>query len=670
MMNYYNKYNKYIEKYNLLYNNNQNGGKEENTFYIKTDDNKFDLYMKKNLIKKDWQESNKYPVNFIFLQGESAYYRNKFDSKQSDWISLLKGRSKEQITNKFILHKNFNSSDFFKHADFLENNNLIQLNLPTQFIKILKPSKGFAGKGIKIVKNKKEIEDWLDENKKYDKWLLEDYIRNPDLLDGHKFNIRVHILVKVVNKKQEIYKSNIKFYVKAVNKYKPNNYDDKSIHDTHYQKINPIIFPINTNLEGKLDKSIEYNISRPDDWDTEDINKCIEDINTIIQTVFTNQIDFEPEWNAKNGFELFGADFMFEKKHTYLLEINQKTGLKDTELIIPGIIETVLDNKKNEYFTKLEINQVNKSKTFFININNQDKHEKIFEDQLREELITRNYTESSNFPVDFIFLSGELVWYRNRFDTKKSKWLSLLYGKSIINLTNKILFHKKFEKEDFLIHADFIKENKILPKLKDKFMKILKPVGSWKGMGNQIVKNKKEVEDWIQENTKFKEWVLEDYIVNPDLKDGHKFHFRIPILVKVLNKKISVYISNKYYFRKAVKKYKKSDWLNKDIHDTHFTGDDTTFPDEYPDKWNDKDADNCINKITSIIKKVFANEKDFRPDWDAQNAFDVYGADILFEKKQPYLLEINQRASLIPSVIPGMLSVVLDNQEIGFTKLI
>jgi hypothetical protein len=70
------------------------------------------------------------------------------------------------------------------------------------------------------------------------------------------------------------------------------------------------------------------------------------------------------------------------------------------------------------------------------------------------------------------------------------------------------------------------------------------------------------------------------------------------------------------------------------------------------------------------INNPIANEKDFRPDWDAQNGFDVYGADFLFEKKQPYLLEINQRASLIPNVISGMLSVVLDNEEIGFTKLI
>ena len=358
MINYYTKYNKYIEKYKLI--NNQNGGKTIKTFYIKTDDAKFDTYMKTMLIKKDWQESNNYPINFIFLQGESSYYRNKFDSKRSDWISLLKGKSKDQITNKFILHKNFNNSNFFKHADFIENNNIDQLDLPDSFVKILKPNEGFAGKGIKIVKNKKEIEEWIydnHENNKYKQWLLEDYIINPDLIKNHKFHIRVNILVKVINKKVEIYVSNIKLCAKAANKYKHTNFYDKSIYDSHHQQnTKPIILPINKKLKNKLNKlsiKIDYLIEKPDGWDIQDIYKCNEDINTIVKTIFNNQIEFEAERNAKNGFEIFGADFMFENKHTYLLEINQKTGLGDCEIIIPGIIETVIDNKINEHFTKL-----------------------------------------------------------------------------------------------------------------------------------------------------------------------------------------------------------------------------------------------------------------------------------------------------------------------------
>jgi hypothetical protein len=343
--------------------------------------------------------------------------------------------------------------------------------------------------------------------------------------------------------------------------------------------------------------------------------------------------------------------------------------------------------KYNKYIEKYKLlinNQIggneNIKLTYYININNhtdsfgEHSIDFIFTKELKKELSNRNYIESSNFPVDFIFLSGEPAWYRNKFDTKKSKCINLLYGKSATNITNKILLHNKYKDMKFIIHADYINENTLLSdiisKLKNRFIKILKPLGSYSGTGNKIVRNKKQIKDWIQENTKYKEWLLEDYIIEPDLKNGYKFHFRIPLLIKVFNKKINIYISKKYYYQIAKQKYKKSDWLNKDIHDTHFSGDNIVFPNEYPDNWNEEDANLCSNKIQNIIQTVFRNNIDFRPGWDALNGFDVYGVDIIFEKKQPYLLEINDRAGLIPDIIPDMLSVVLDNKENGFKKLI
>jgi hypothetical protein len=74
-------------------------------------------------------------------------------------------------------------------------------------------------------------------------------------------------------------------------------------------------------------------------------------MNNIFIKIFKNRHDFKPEWNAKNGFEIFGADIMFSNKKPYLLEINAKTGLKDTNIIIPGLVQTILENKENEYST-------------------------------------------------------------------------------------------------------------------------------------------------------------------------------------------------------------------------------------------------------------------------------------------------------------------------------
>ena len=44
---------------------------------------------------------------------------------------------------------------------------------------------------------------------------------------------------------------------------------------------------------------------------------------------------------------------MFSNKKAYVLEINSKIGYGGQNPIISGIIETVLENKENKYFTKL-----------------------------------------------------------------------------------------------------------------------------------------------------------------------------------------------------------------------------------------------------------------------------------------------------------------------------
>ena len=76
-------------------------------------------------------------------------------------------------------------------------------------------------------------------------------------------------------------------------------------------------------------------------------------MHNIITDIFKNQTDFKPEWNAINGFEIFSANIMFSDKIPYLLEINSKIEYKDLNPIIPGIIETVLEDKESKFMTKL-----------------------------------------------------------------------------------------------------------------------------------------------------------------------------------------------------------------------------------------------------------------------------------------------------------------------------
>jgi len=335
---------KYMRSYSLGRTNEKTISieKQKNSFYISMDEKSFEVDVSKYLENLGYVKSNNFPVDFILLSGESSYFRNRFNSNESTWISLLYGNSKTEITNKILLHKKYENAKFLKPSIYLDQTTQISTltNLNETTIKILKPLNGFAGSGIKIVKTKNEIISWMksNDNLKYKEWLLEDYIIDPDLKNGYKFHLRVLILVKVkLDKKPEIYIGNHKFYVIAKEKYKNDDWKNKNIHDTHYSPIDITLFPN------------EY----PDNWSLQNIQKSIIDINNIITEIFNNKNDFKPEWNAKNGFEILGADIMFSNKEPFLIEINAKTGLKDCNLIIPGLISTILHNKENEYFTKL-----------------------------------------------------------------------------------------------------------------------------------------------------------------------------------------------------------------------------------------------------------------------------------------------------------------------------
>jgi hypothetical protein len=330
MENYYNKYLKYKQKCI------QYGGEKQKTYCVKTEQNDFNKIMIKLLKKRGYIESNIPPIDFIFVADQYQYYRNKIDTKGSEWISLLYGKSKIEITDKSILKKKFKNENFLINGDIININDSIP-KYNEKFVKILKPLGGFAGSGIKIVQSNDEISDWIKANPKYIDWIIEDYITEPDLIDGYKFHFRVIILVKVVNQNIEVYISNKKYYVKALEKYINGNYENKNIHDTHYKKIKIDMFPD----------------VLPDNWNKKDADNAINDMNRIIKQIFFNNKNFYPDWNAKKGFEMFGADFIFENKHTYLLEINSKMSLKGRTSIIDGLLSTILDNKPDGYFTKL-----------------------------------------------------------------------------------------------------------------------------------------------------------------------------------------------------------------------------------------------------------------------------------------------------------------------------
>lgn len=307
------------------------------SFYVKTGQPDFDEEVKDYFEERNWKQSKNFPVNFIYVTGEAAYQRNKFDTKKSNWISLLWGKSVERLTNKYELHKHHPKASFLIPTKLIDQGEALP-KLPSEFLKILKPVEGFSGSGITIVQSKEEVTDWLEKHLDFKQWILQDYITSPALKDGHKFHLRVFVLVrKSHGKEREVFVANYKIYNKAEEIYKQDDWLNPKIHDTHYKPGKPVLFPT----------------SLPDGWTSEDGTKIQRKINLILKKLLEDETEFKPEWNAKNGFEVFGVDILFDEKKPYILEFNNKMGHKSISFYAKGILDTVLSNESNQYFTQI-----------------------------------------------------------------------------------------------------------------------------------------------------------------------------------------------------------------------------------------------------------------------------------------------------------------------------
>lgn len=271
-----------------------------------------------------------------------------------------------------------------------------------------------------------------------------------------------------------------------------------------------------------------------------------------------------------------------------------------------------------------------------------------FSEQMEHALKAKGLKQKRALPVDFLFLSADAAFYRNRVDTKQTTWFSLLWGKSVDVLTNKIHLHTKYNDSQALIQSTVLTPEVGIPSFSGRKLKILKPLKGYQGHGITVVSNSDQAEEWLEQHSMYEEWLLQDYIKTPALKDGYKFHLRVLVVVKKEHRTpVEVFVSTHKFYVKAEEPYKQDDWLNPRIHDTHYKpGKVEVFPQSLPDEWTEKDARTADKKLTKYIQELFKDETDFKPDWNAKNGFEIFGVDVLFDKKRPYILEINNKISL------------------------
>jgi hypothetical protein len=144
--------------------------------------------------------------------------------------------------------------------------------------------------------------------------------------------------------------------------------------------------------------------------------------------------------------------------------------------------------------------------------------------------------------------------------------------------------------------------------------------------------------------------ILSEYILNPMLHKGKKFHFRIHWILAIQGGKKPVYkawLHNKGRVYTAKNTYRQTDWGNHDIHDSHLKSTTGVILAE-----NMRNFDLMFVQMCKIMKEIHCIAKKTRtlPYSESKYGYLVHGIDFMVEtinnKPFVWLLEVNDRPGL------------------------
>jgi len=174
---------------------------------------------------------------------------------------------------------------------------------------------------------------------------------------------------------------------------------------------------------------------------------------------------------------------------------------------------------------------------------------------------------------------------------------------------------------------------------------IVKPVGhgACAGVGVTVVTNDKELEEARRELSKrFRNIIISEYIQNPLLYEGRKFHIRMYILINS-DSTWSFWKRGKAMTAKV--SYKRGDWTNKAIHDSH--GETTPKDIYFPEDVAPKEKYDHIYQQIELILGAAANivKPHVKCYEESKNCCEVFGIDFMITDDYTVkLIEINAEA--------------------------
>lgn len=284
-----------------------------------------------------------------FLYLFDHYLLGDVDFKKINTLNLLSGYSKHILTDKSNLMEWFNKINFSASLHSIVFSKYNETDIK-KFLergpkhKFLKPSDGFAGKDIIVIDSAEEVKQFLEKradlHKPTNRWVLQDALEDIATFYRYKFHLRVIIIVVVRDKNVSIYISNFHQYVLSTDMYNVRRLKEPEIYDTHKKRNSRVAF---------------FPMKLPDQWSSNDAKKAMVQITKDFVSIFKQQHTFSPDWKVKNGFEILGADVIFNTHgKPYILEINTKMSIFPSQLLFfPEILHLGLGGAPLKLFSTL-----------------------------------------------------------------------------------------------------------------------------------------------------------------------------------------------------------------------------------------------------------------------------------------------------------------------------
>jgi hypothetical protein len=240
---------------------------------------------------------------------------------------------------------------------------------------------------------------------------------------------------------------------------------------------------------------------------------------------------------------------------------------------------------------------------------------------IEKYLLTDHYINLYNIYKKNKLRNKMIDKYKYLFKTGKIWIFKAIYS----SLGDNIIICKTFDEFKKYIHTVLQKKSHLYKKLNYK---------KYENMG-EFTKDKYTIE-----------WILQEYINNPLLIDEKKFHLRIFYLYHPNIKKYYIYNSCPVYTSKL--KYKTDDYLNKDIHDTHFSSTSKYyyFPKDFITIIGQHKVDSINKQLVNLFKGVSRCLKSNCYS-ETKNCFHIFGADVMITDDYTVkLIEINGKPSM------------------------